>query len=331
MPDIIDRLTSLCLALRGQRINNELIASPHPLDFDWRFDEPTIEKLYEILRSRNVLALGTPSIARRIEACGGRVLLVDRQPVQGVRNQLVADVSMLHLLDGDFDVAIVDPPWYPHHLIDWASAAGRAVRPGGEVLVSVWPPETRPEAVGELSRCMDILSTWADVKELPIELIYDAPPFELIASSISGDDLLARSPRHGRLVRLGVRCQPEPSIFQAHPARWHRFFVDGYQLAIRLGPSLAAQHLIFPHPEAKNRLWPYVSARAPGRDHIGIWSSAGEVGQVGDPKQLISVVKGALGTASVQAFEAFLVGVPELIKWKIPRPPYERVVEWEHP
>lgn len=331
MPDIFDPLSSQCLALRRQRINNELIASPHPLDFDWRFDEPTIAKLYEILRSRNVLALGVPSIARRIEASGGRVLLVDRQPVQGVRNQLVADVSMLNLPDGDFDIAIVDPPWYPRHLIDWTSAAGRAVRLGGEVLVSIWPPETRLEAAAELSRGMDILSNWADVKEPLVEVTYDAPPFELIACSISGNDPLARSPRHGRLVRLEVLRRPEPSTSRADPALWHRFFVDGYQLAIRLGPRLAAQRLIFSHPEAKNWLWPYVSARAPGRDRIGIWSSAGEVGQVGDPNQLISILREALGAANVHAFEATITTVPELIEWKIPRPPYERVLEWQHP
>ena len=68
---------------------NDLIASPHPLDFDWRFDEPTIAKLCAAVRGRYVLALGAPSIARRIEASGGRVLLVDRQPAQGVDHQLV--------------------------------------------------------------------------------------------------------------------------------------------------------------------------------------------------------------------------------------------------
>lgn len=310
---------------------NELIASPHPLDFDWRFDEPAVAQLYEILRSQNVLALGAPSVARRIEANGGQVLLVDRQPVQGVRNQLVADISTLNLPDGAFDVAIADPPWYPHHLIDWTSVAGRAVGKGGQVLVSVWPPETRPEAADELSRCKDILSDWANVTELSIDLTYDAPPFELIACSIS-ENALARSPRHGRLMRLEVRRRPEPATSRAANATlWHQFFVDGYQLAVRLSPRLAAKRLIFPHPEAKNWLWPYVSARAPGRDLIGIWSSAGEVGQIGVPRQLVSVLQNALGTSCALEFEATLVTVPELIEWKIPRPPYESVFEWQHP
>ncbi len=82
------------------------------------------------------------------------------------------------------------------------SAGARAVRPGGHVLASIWPPETRPTAANDLARVMAELREWADVTMLPIELSYEAPPFELVAMSIAKDEPLARSPRHGRLVRL---------------------------------------------------------------------------------------------------------------------------------
>jgi hypothetical protein len=102
----------------------------------------------------------------------------------------------------DFDVAIVDPPWYPRELVEWASAAGRAVRSGGKVLVSAWPAETRPGAADDLSRALAELRHWADVTELPIEVTYKTPPFELIATSISENGVLARSPKHD--CRRGV-------------------------------------------------------------------------------------------------------------------------------
>jgi len=308
-----------------------LFASPHPLDFDWRFDAPTIARLCALVRARNVLALGAPSVARRIEASGGRVLLIDRQPVQNVRNHLVGDVPTLDMPEGGFDIAIVDAPWYPRALVDWASAGARALRPGGHVLASVWPPETRPTAADDLARVMAEIREWADVTVLPIELTYEAPPFELVASSISGDDPLAHSPKHGRLVRLEVRRQPQEPACRAPPALWHRFFLDGYQLAVRLGVPNATKRLVEPHPNAKDWLWPFVSARAPGRDQIGIWSSAGEVARVGNPKQLISVLREALARGDARAFETSLVAVPELIAWKIPRPPYQRALEWQHP
>ena len=308
-----------------------MIASPHPLDFDWRFDEHTIVKLCELVRGRNVLAIGAPSVARWIEANGGRVLLVDRQPAQDVCNQLVGDVRTLDVPEDCFDVAIVDAPWYPLDFVDWVAAGGRAVRPGGKVLASVWPPETRPGAACDLSKAIAGLHDWAGVTELPIELSYEAPPFELIAISISENEALARSPRHGRLVRLDVRRHQQRLTYRADPALWHRFFLDGYQLGVRLDLRNASQSLVVPHPEAKEWLWPYVSARAPGRDRIGIWSSAGEVAQVGDSQHLISVLQEALREANASAFEAALVAAPELIGWKIPRPPYQKVLEWQHP
>jgi hypothetical protein len=308
-----------------------LIASPHPLDFDWRFDEATVAALYELVRGRNVLALGTPSVARCIEAKGGHVLLVDRQPFQNVCTQLVAEVPTLDLSGGNFDVAIVDAPWYPRDLVDWVSAGARAVRSGGEVLASAWPPETRPGAADELSRAMAEFHDWARVAVLPNELHYEAPPFELVASSISGNAPLASSPRRGCLIRLEVRERPRRPKPAAGPLLWRRFYIDGYQIGVRLGPSTAARSLVLPHADAKGWLWPYVSARAPGRDRIGVWSSEGEVAQVGDPTQLISILQGALNSPTASAFEAALAAVPELIAWKIPRPPYHRVLEWQHP
>jgi hypothetical protein len=283
------------------------------------------------VRGENILALGAPSVARRIQATGGRVLLVDRQPVQQVFNQLVADALTRDVREGGFDVAIVDPPWYPRELVDWATAAGRGVAPGGRVLVSVWPPETRPTAVDDLSRALAELSSWATVTEMPITLAYEAPPFESIAQSISGTEALARSPKHAHLVRLDVRLRPPAALRAPRHMLWHRFFLDGYQLAVRLDLSNPVLRLVAPHPNAKGWLWPFVSARAPGLDQIGIWSSAGEVGQVGNSKDLISILQKATSAGSPEAFAAALGPTPELISWKIPRPPYQSILEWQHP
>jgi hypothetical protein len=306
-------------------------ADPHPLDFDWRFDDRTVSELCRLVQGRNVLALGAPSVAKSMQASGGRVLLVDRQPIQEVRGQLVADALTPDVFERDFDVAIVDPPWYPRELVEWASAAGRAVRSGGEVLVSVWPAETRPGAADDLSRALAELSDWADVTELPIEVTYETPPFELIATSISENGVLARSPKHGRLVQLNARFRPLARRYSVQPALWHRFILNGYQLGVRLRPPTAVASLVYQHPHAKGWLWPFVSARAPEQDKIGLWSSAGEVAQVSNPNLLISLLQEAVGTRSATGFEALFNAAPELISWKIPRPPYQSVVEWQHP
>jgi hypothetical protein len=55
------------------------------------------------------------------------------------------------------------------------------------------------------------------------------------------------------------------------------------------------------------------------------------VAQVGNPKLLISVLQEAIRAGSALGFEAALGPAPELISWKIPRPPYQRILEWQHP
>lgn len=304
--------------------------SPHPLDFDWRFDTRTIHLLTEFVGTRKVLALGVPSLARSIEASGGDVLLIDRQPGQAVRNLIVSDVRSLELKNVDAELAIADPPWYPQDLIDWAAAGARSIGPDGVVLISVWPPETRPSANVDLAQALEEISQWAKISDLGFNLYYETPRFEEIAMESSSSKILSTSPKHGRLIQIKAHSEPPQAIHTIYTPAWQRFCVDGYQLAIRLAPRSTLSSGIARHPNAIGWLWPFVSARAPGREQIGIWSSEGEVGLVAEPYSLISILKAAFATASSSAFESSLTAVPELLSWKIPRPPYREVLEWQH-
>jgi hypothetical protein len=83
-----------------------------------------------------VLALGAPSVARRLEAEGAIVTLVDRQPMQGVSGHVCSEVENFDVQDA-FDAAIIDPPWYALQLVDWAAVAARAVGTDGSVLLGM--------------------------------------------------------------------------------------------------------------------------------------------------------------------------------------------------
>jgi hypothetical protein len=307
-----------------------VIPSPHPLDFDWRFDSDTLDRLQSRVAGLRVLALGAPSLARRLEANRQDVLLVDRQPWQGVRDHLVCELPLPSGSVRTFDVAVVDPPWYPKELSEWSSMAGRWVGPGGTVLVSAWPDDARPGASEQLRAVLAGLSSWATVEDIDVPLGYEIPDFERTARLLSPEDRRARSPGMGRLIRLKVGFVPPAERQSLVPPSWHRFALDGYQLAVRLGTRCYNVPLITPHPMARDWLWPFVSATAPGRSDIGIWSSAGEVALVSDPARLIEILRSAIHSGSTERFEAALATVPELIGWKIPHPPHTRVLEWQH-
>lgn len=275
-----------------------------------------------------VLALGAPTVAYQLEETGCEVLLVDRQPAHGVRNHVICAVEDFET-EVAFGCAIVDPPWYPLQLENWARVAGRAVRAGGSVLLSVWPADTRPNGAAELSAIFERLAEWATIHRNVATLGYIEPTFEIAARDAGHNHSLSRSPLRGELVRLDVQLAPPPPPRTGPGPLWNRFTLNDYQLAVRLDANSDIGGIRTVR-NAKGWLWPYVSARAPGISGISIWSSQGEVGEVGDASAVIDTFRAAFASADAAAFELALAGLPELLTWRMPRPPYWRSFEWQH-
>lgn len=302
--------------------------SPHPLDFDWRYDAATARRLANRICNGPVLALGAPSVARHLESDGLDVTLVDRQPLQNVRRHVVSEVEDFDSLPR-FREAIVDPPWYPEQLLNWSKVAARSVMIGGSVFVSVWPDDTRPRAAEELSFVLGEISGWAEIERNVEKLGYDEPRFEKLARKCADSSSLSHSPLHGELIKLNVNLTPEFEPIKTASRIWQRFTVDNYQLAVRLDKartSVGIQTL----PNADNWQWPFVSARASNLERVSIWSSEGEVGIVGDPLHIVKMLRTAFASNDKGSFESALAEVPELLNWRVPRPPYGRTIEWLH-
>jgi hypothetical protein len=303
--------------------------SPHPLDFDWRYDQETTRRLAEMVHGAGpVIALGTPSVARLLDRKMVAVTLVDRQPLQGVRNHIVGSVEDFRAV-AKFQTAVVDTPWYPRQLWDWSRVAARAVGVGRTVFVSVWPDHTRPRGAHELASVLAEVSRWADIERNVATLGYIAPEFELAARAHESDPQLSRSPLVGELVRLDVRQLPEWDAGAQRQQQWLRFTADDYQLALRIDMATAGDGIAV-IDGADGWHWPYVSARAPCRDQIGLWSSAGEVAAVSDPSAVAKILRTAFHNPDSVSFEATLAAAPQLLSWWIPRPPFRRLIEWQH-
>lgn len=300
---------------------------PHPLDFDWRYDEATAEALVSrIANLAPIVAIGAPTVVRLFEAAGGDVTLVDRQPIQAVRRHIVCDAADF-VADRNYRAALVDPPWYPAQLTCWSEVAARAVGPGGTVFVSVWPDVTRPSAAAELALIFNRFSQWAEISRNTATLHYVTPLFETVARKHGGTTQLSRSPLIGELVRLDVRTSPPVAVPKMAADKWLRLTIDDYQLAIRDRPGTGPIRME-PVASADGWHWPYVSARAPGIDQIDIWSSHGEVATFGSSGRVIDIVRQAVSAPDADAFERALIDVPALLAWRVPRPPYRRVIEW---
>lgn len=304
---------------------------PHALDFDWRFEEASVLQISNLVpRSARVLSLGAPTVASKIEERGGSVLLIDRRPDLSSANHIAEDIDLLSNPITGFNTAIVDPPWYQESLQHWAIYAGHCLGVGGRILFTAWPSSARPAASEELSTAIGEISQWAKVCELAIRVAYEVPRFEQAAIEASSGGPLSTSPRVGVLYEAIVERTPPRLLPLNRSHIWLRFVVDEYQLALRSNAQGGGLPSIARHPNAIDWKWPFVSRRAPGLADIDLWSSEGEVARVRFPAALADVLRSALAAGEEREFYRALQGLPDLQTWKIPRPPYRRLIEWAH-
>lgn len=304
------------------------LAEPHPLDFDWRYTQRTCEELLRLaVDARHCLCVGAPSVARALETAGRPVVLVDRQPLQGIRRHLLADPSYDAPPAGDHDFVFVDPPWYPEVLMRWLGwAAAMAGRPA-RIFCSLWPESTRPGAAGEHVRILEWLSTWARVTVRPAALGYEPPPFEIAATLLDANQLAGK--RWGDLLEVTpLRSVPVPLRLEASE-HWHRFVFDAYQLALRLRmddelPSIR------PHPLARGWVWPSVSRRAPGRGSIDLWSSRNEVAIVDGGASIARLLDTVRDRASAHRLLAVESPLRPLAQWHLATLDFHRTCTWTH-
>jgi hypothetical protein len=234
-----------------------LLPEPHPLDYDWRFTGESVAFVCELLPIQDhVLAVGAPSVARQLEAVGRKVVLVDRQPLQGVTHHWPIEPGAEELKGGQFGSAIVDPPWYPEDLMTWTAWTARVVGPGARIFVSLWPPGTRPNDAEEAQRILDWMSQWSEVSPLSPSLFYERPIFERAAVTASQGGALSSSPGAGRLVSLQIKKNPDALTVAKRKATWVRFVINAYQLAVRLSDLETGSSSLQKHPNAKKWIWP---------------------------------------------------------------------------
>jgi len=304
------------------------IPLPHPLDFDWRYSDETVNSITEcISKSATVIAGGTPSVARRLDAEARDAILVDRQPFQAVKKHIIGDIEEVQLKVQN-GVAVLDPPWYPAEAMQWIAWASSVVGVGGEILVSLWPAHTRPSGGNERADLHRWMSEWANVSQTNIPITYIAPKFEDAASATAKGIDTRSAPRYGELLRISVKQEQTAVALIQRSTRWTRFTINEYQLAVREQPPTSGMDGIAQVNGADGWIWPHVSRRAAGRNEIALWSSHNEVAVVGNSAHLIESLRAYVRAEFSQA--DLLSEYPQLAEWSIPAPPFWRAAEWQH-
>jgi len=293
-----------------------LLPAPHPLDYDWRWDPVTVQKLLarciQVTRPGDTIALlGTPSLLAAPAGCRERhwLLLEASEATTAVlASQCPGQVVRCDLASGDLprlsaQAVVADPPWYPGDTRAFLWAAAQLSADGAVVLLAQPGLATRP---GVLAERAGILSfghhAGLDVAQFhPAALAYISPPFERAALHAAG--LLSLVPvtwRRGDLIELRRTRSPLPGRPHVpHSGSWREVSLNGARIRFRLdvpapGGTRADPRLV---SLVSGDIMPTVSRRDPVRDQARVWTASNRVFGCQAPV-LLACLADALATGS---------------------------------
>jgi len=176
-----------------------------------------------------------------------------------------------------FDVVLLDPPWYLDHTMTWIARALRFLKPGGEIVLTIFPELVRPSASTEREELMGTLEKLGVVRPLPFDALYTTPLFEHETLGAFGLSDLGQW-RSANLVSVTI-SDPEIALEHRPPfeAKWQRVQLGSQVVAVRESSArgeAATTPLKLTTPGVDGSfLLKSVSARDPIRQNITVWTS----------------------------------------------------------
>lgn len=280
-----------------------IVARPHdscphesPGRGEWFFTEATSGDLGSRARgSESVLLLGAPSVSEHV----GGGLLVDSSPYAAERFAMGEVVHMLstveaaEIAEGQFDSAVVDPPWYGPAVVDWLARASVSVRRGGLINVVLFGDLTRPSAPRERATVLSLARQIGEVGMETASITYRTPRFEQRALVAAGLQPLPDWRRADLLTVRNDRTMHRPVATRAH-SDWIDYRFGDHLICVRrssLNRRRSRGKIIEPVTTA-NGGWaaPTVSRRAPEIMRADLWTSDNTVAHVNDWPAVMAMI-----------------------------------------
>ena len=284
----------------------DFLKNPHPLDFEWRNTSKSLNFLTDLISGTNsnndrVLLLGMPTLFANcaIRNITQRVTLIERnKPIiealkkfNNAKYQVIQEniFTVDPKIIGKYDSVIMDPPWYTNFLHQFVWLAGRCLEPGGLLIISIPPINTRnnidKERIDWFSYCQE--QGLCIEKLEPERLEYAMPFFEFNAFRAAGVENILPFWRKGDLVffRKVSSSNSSRPILDIATENWREFQKESIRIKVNLDLDDKANDKI----EIKNLITgdiiPSVSRSYPLRREANLWTSGNRAFKVNNPRQ----------------------------------------------
>lgn len=275
---------------------------PHPLDFDWRFREETIDRVAGLIgaKSKPIVLMGVGSLERTLRNRGAAVELFDRNPAIQHATLVDFETTTKSVVGTSVPrikhpIVLLDSPWYVRDLLVWLNFAIDAFNDVSILYFALWPELVRPTASQEREFILERFETFGSVRIWKDYLSYDVPLFEQLAYRERGVRI-DFCWRKGDLVEVRPRKQLEnfPISTSQRNQTWTRVLLGKRQIAIR--DTIDSEMPNLRRLEgAESWHLDSVSRRDPRRSQIDFWTSNNIVARLDGSREFVSALSDFFG------------------------------------
>lgn len=296
------------------RLEKEYYIS-HMLDGDWKFNHQGIQNIIEVinaksnsLKGKKIAFFGTPTLYKEciIQDIGDRRLLVDKNANQYKRFILsdrdsVVNIDMLSntvldLVNEEFDVIVMDPPWYFDMFLRFILEARKVLKQGGLIYCAYPQNYTRPTIQEEYKELITELRNFnIEMKARYKQIVsYSTPLFEEYVLNHEGITLRDRNWRYADLLCFEYSKKNignETCCVDYSEPEWNEVWVCNVCFKFRRRGERQVQANILESP-FEDALLPSFSARdyKSELESVNLWSSSNHVYCCGDLDVFLEIV-----------------------------------------
>ncbi len=162
---------------------------PNPIDYEWRFTKKTSENISNIIKNKELTigCFGVPTVFQALILEKRKyIFLFDINPffnslIKGnyKKNIIYCDLNNKLIKEYNFDIIIMDPPWYKDYYLNWIKQAINNLKENGTLYITKIPNLVRPNAKEEWLYIKKFFDKNLIFKETSLEITYETPFFEL--------------------------------------------------------------------------------------------------------------------------------------------------------